>query len=931
MYSPHGAQDNFRSSSALIDVTNSTLHSSELPDETFNGHKGYTTSCGDGRQQQRYQQQQHSPAPYPPLPPAAPTAPQAVCLPLPAAPTLPELVANYASPTAATQEQQSPPPLPPLPPAPPLNWPSSCYNFSTPPAPAPYPPLPRAEVVSPASLNVEYAQCYPAADVHDGQGRSVSTPPPPPPPPPPPLPPLPQPTSNESWVPPPPPPQWWQGPSDMPMVLPLQPPAAAPSAGAVAAPPRSMSSAAAGRTLPRDNDNRQYQEQHQQQHQRRFSGDVDGQVGHAPPPPPPPFSQPVPDSGAAESSRTSKTSRDNTTGGRGSSHRSSSSSGSSGRGGSCTGSENGSASTKSSGAKKGGGSARTGRDDAYVIPKKSSASSDPHSRASSDTYTIPKKSRDGSQDRHHGDRHDRQRRPNHHRDRDISPDNKNKPYSTTGGSRRGHAEDDFDRPYSRSGGGGIRGVRWPQEGDGHYTPYNSGGGGGGRDCGKHGGGSHRARDDHAIGGRYGGGGERFQSGGGRGDDRDGYRGRRDGREYGDSPGSDAGRGRHSGGSSRREGGGRSGGRRRGKGGGKSCPPPSAEKRRDARAAVDESSSSSLSAAAAAAALSPEVEGDDELAELACKLTALELDAKKAGVGEEGKGDAAGGAVKAYLSLEEYKEATAAGEMKPYKGTKYLTVDDRYADGWAYNPNTRRWIKVACQEKKDAIEALPALLARLELMENKEKLVAQRSQLLETKVEKITKEKTTGRSAVSLAVKTAPVLVVFDTNWLVHNLVDTKCRVEDIAGRHKDTSILIPKEVLRELDRLKTRGKDEATRSSAQKANRFFRGLVESPLRHGREFSVVRVQEDTELFRDNGHHSRPEKLGADDAILNCCMFFTQGIDTPRKVTLITNDNNFAIRASAHGLTTTGRPQCDPGRCRMPLCPAPPRPSPFSRGY
>lgn len=35
-------------------------------------------------------------------------------------------------------------------------------------------------------------------------------------------------------------------------------------------------------------------------------------------------------------------------------------------------------------------------------------------------------------------------------------------------------------------------------------------------------------------------------------------------------------------------------------------------------------------------------------------------------------------------------------------------------------------------------------ARLELMENKDKLATQRSQLLETKVEKITKEKETGR-------------------------------------------------------------------------------------------------------------------------------------------------------------------------------------------
>ena len=56
-------------------------------------------------------------------------------------------------------------------------------------------------------------------------------------------------------------------------------------------------------------------------------------------------------------------------------------------------------------------------------------------------------------------------------------------------------------------------------------------------------------------------------------------------------------------------------------------------------------------------------------------------------------------------------SSLAGEMKPYKGIKYLTVDDRYADGWAYNPTTRRWIKVACQQKKAAIEAHPALVVR----------------------------------------------------------------------------------------------------------------------------------------------------------------------------------------------------------------------------
>lgn len=59
--------------------------------------------------------------------------------------------------------------------------------------------------------------------------------------------------------------------------------------------------------------------------------------------------------------------------------------------------------------------------------------------------------------------------------------------------------------------------------------------------------------------------------------------------------------------------------------------------------------------------------------------------------------------------------------------------------------------------------------------------------------------------------TAPNLVVFDTNWFIHNLADVMCRVEDIAREHKDASILIPGEVLRELDRLKDRGKDEETK------------------------------------------------------------------------------------------------------------------------
>ncbi|CAN0079214.1 unnamed protein product [Laminaria digitata] len=216
-----------------------------------------------------------------------------------------------------------------------------------------------------------------------------------------------------------------------------------------------------------------------------------------------------------------------------------------------------------------------------------------------------------------------------------------------------------------------------------------------------------------------------------------------------------------------------------------------------------------------------------------------------------------------------------------------------------------------------------------MMESKYKLSAQRSQLLETKAEKILNDKTT-RPTVALTTLTAPELIVFDTNWLIHDLGDAKCLAADVAKRRPLTSILIPKEVLRELDRLKTAGRDETLRYNAREANRYILSLLSRPLEGGREFPVVRGQEDTDLFRDDGYHDKPGYLRGDDSILNCCLFFTLGIRTPRKVTLFTGDNNFAIRAKSNGLGTESRPQCAPGRCRLPFCPAPPRPSPFARG-
>ncbi|GAB5372075.1 hypothetical protein AAMO2058_001634500 [Amorphochlora amoebiformis] len=45
-----------------------------------------------------------------------------------------------------------------------------------------------------------------------------------------------------------------------------------------------------------------------------------------------------------------------------------------------------------------------------------------------------------------------------------------------------------------------------------------------------------------------------------------------------------------------------------------------------------------------------------------------------------------------LSLEQYQDLVAQGLIRAYKGKKYASVKDRYAEGWAFNLATRRWFK-----------------------------------------------------------------------------------------------------------------------------------------------------------------------------------------------------------------------------------------------
>ncbi|KAK3289003.1 hypothetical protein CYMTET_3543 [Cymbomonas tetramitiformis] len=51
-----------------------------------------------------------------------------------------------------------------------------------------------------------------------------------------------------------------------------------------------------------------------------------------------------------------------------------------------------------------------------------------------------------------------------------------------------------------------------------------------------------------------------------------------------------------------------------------------------------------------------------------------------------------------LSLEQYEEAVQAGEINAYKGKQYKTAAERYAAGWRFNMETRRWQRLEGSQK-----------------------------------------------------------------------------------------------------------------------------------------------------------------------------------------------------------------------------------------
>lgn len=52
-------------------------------------------------------------------------------------------------------------------------------------------------------------------------------------------------------------------------------------------------------------------------------------------------------------------------------------------------------------------------------------------------------------------------------------------------------------------------------------------------------------------------------------------------------------------------------------------------------------------------------------------------------------------------------------------------------------------------------------------------------------------------------------------------------------------------------------------------------------------------------RDHLHHAEPHRLRGDDAILNCCLYFSQTLGA--RVTLVTRDKLFRVRATNNGIS------------------------------
>lgn len=279
-------------------------------------------------------------------------------------------------------------------------------------------------------------------------------------------------------------------------------------------------------------------------------------------------------------------------------------------------------------------------------------------------------------------------------------------------------------------------------------------------------------------------------------------------------------------------------------------------------------------------------------------------------------------VRGYLTLTEYLAAVEEKKIPLYGGKAYKNAEAAYAAGKAFNPVSKKWIKVELQQKRDKevnleleVELLRRQRSELQGKRESEKDELLKKQQLEVvakikenealkcHMEKLAIELAAQKQSFAVKVPTAPVLVVLDTNCFFHHWRQVKDLVDEMFDLRPDASLLLPREVLEELDSKKSNTNPisrDSTCTFGERVRDVRRFLVnlEDEVRNA-AFGVVRRQTDEEYYKDEGYNQFPQDLRHDDAILNCCLFFQRRCG--RTVILVTEDKMFHDKARINGFT------------------------------
>ena len=151
------------------------------------------------------------------------------------------------------------------------------------------------------------------------------------------------------------------------------------------------------------------------------------------------------------------------------------------------------------------------------------------------------------------------------------------------------------------------------------------------------------------------------------------------------------------------------------------------------------------------------------------------------------------------------------------------------------------------------------------------------------------------------------IFVLDTNtYMEQNLLAFQVAAQRLCQLKTQmaASLIIPKEVLSELDRHKANKANPEKAFRAREAVRYIGAMQDEEKRimqgNGCKFTantIIRGQQDREVYRDEAFHKYPERLRGDDSIMNCCMYMeSQG----GKVLLCSNDAILRQRAEANGM-------------------------------